>query len=313
MAIGSLLLIPDKGKVEAHYLKFYSKQCGPSNKKAIHGPRQTGAKASVEGAETSTTNKGYECSESVKSPDLPIVVKHYQHKGRFRKYISKSNVVITLCTGQSLQCGLGPSEKEPSPSGCCGRELDLSFKDVTRWELAVRAIERINEIEDLVLFRCDEQGRIEECPGFSLHNSNLVLKYGETEAASLWDVMDIVDGRIDFAPSLVLPMLYGGIHLTAWNYTFPSTVEHILWKISGIGIMAVSPFIMSLTGVMAYPDTETQPLKTLLYTLVVVSGLTSVSYVGFRTFIVLEAFLSLRHSTLGVYAAIPWVQNLPHL
>ena len=32
-----------------------------------------------------------------------------------------------------------------------------------------------------------------------------------------------------------------------------------------------------------------------------------------RIYIVVESFISLRHVPIGVYAAIPWVQDIPHI
>lgn len=32
-----------------------------------------------------------------------------------------------------------------------------------------------------------------------------------------------------------------------------------------------------------------------------------------RLYLVTESFLSLRHVPIGAYAAVPWVQNIPHV
>ena len=36
-------------------------------------------------------------------------------------------------------------------------------------------------------------------------------------------------------------------------------------------------------------------------------------YILSRLYIVVEAFISLRHVPIGVYAAVPWVQAIPHV
>jgi len=34
---------------------------------------------------------------------------------------------------------------------------------------------------------------------------------------------------------MILPLVYGGIHLSAWNFEFPTSVESLLWKLASIG------------------------------------------------------------------------------
>ena len=285
MAIGSVFLVPDGTFSESWYLKVYANEC-----------------------ESLYMTKGI--SGSMRSP---TIVQHYQNEGPCRKINDKPNAAISLCTGQSLRCGIGPSNNMLSSHESHGQELALSHTDIKRWELVAKALKKVVTIEDLARFRCDVNGRIKECQGFSLDGSNLVPNFGEKWSDDEGAFLDFIGSRSDMIPGSVLPLIYGGIHLTAWNYTFPSTVEHILWKISGIGIMAISPFIIAVRGVLSNFDNGKQPFVMLLDILVLVSGFVFVSYLVFRTFIVLEAFLSLRHSPLGVYAAIPWVQNLPHL
>ena len=40
---------------------------------------------------------------------------------------------------------------------------------------------------------------------------------------------------------IILPAFYGGIHLTAWNFCFPSKTEQLLWRISCFNIMGLIP------------------------------------------------------------------------
>ena len=80
-------------------------------------------------------------------------------------------------------------------------------------------------------------------------------------------------------------------------------LEGLLWKISSIGIMGTIPFESLLIVLLTLDEVPAD------YTLWPMSGF----YALCRIYIVLEAFLSLRHVPLGVYAAIPWAQSIPHL
>lgn len=44
----------------------------------------------------------------------------------------------------------------------------------------------------------------------------------------------------------------------------------------------------------------------------VLLGLLALGYVFARLYIVLESFLSVRHLPIGVYAAVPWANYIPH-
>lgn len=351
MTIGSLFLEPDEQRPEARYLKLYPPQyessndteqcsapkateqcestneiggCGSNNETEQHGYHigmggmhvsiQTCANMNVVGGQAqATTNRDYDHQKSVNSLDLPTIVQHYNYKGAVKKIMEGPNVVVALYTGQSLQCGFGPSEENSCSDQAHGWQLALSFKDIRRWELAARAMDRIDAIQNLADFWCDEEGRIETCQGISLDNSNLLPRFGEARRdLGPFALFEIVGGGSDMIPSSILPLIYGGIHLTAWKYAFPSTIEHALWKTSGIGIITAPPVAFIPILAMQYAFAKPQDSYLMLVHMLVCTVI-FVFYVGFRAFIVLEAFLSLRHSPLGVYAAIPWVQNFPHI
>ncbi|KAH6950699.1 hypothetical protein DER45DRAFT_599269 [Fusarium avenaceum] len=117
--------------------------------------------------------------------------------------------------------------------------------------------------------------------------------------------------------AMALPFVYGGVHLFAWNFEFASHIEEVLWKISSIYTAAIFPaylvFEVSLLIVNFYlgSDPEEVPLP-LYYTKVGIAGVVVVIYVASRVFIIMEAFLSLRHVPVGVYISPSWIQAIPH-
>ena len=129
---------------------------------------------------------------------------------------------------------------------------------------------------------------------------------------------------------VALSLLYGGIHLATWNFAFASKTEHLLWKIACIDIMATVPigfpsfywysfYLLGLRellsdrnkliaeALMLFPhDVAVFPNFGFL-------SILSVCYAFSRIYIVIESFISLRHVPIGVYAAVPWVQAIPHI
>ena len=116
--------------------------------------------------------------------------------------------------------------------------------------------------------------------------------------------------------------LYGGLHATAWNEYFPSTIEQWLWRSSAIYI----GFCGGLWIVINYTAQKWAPLNrfwdgwvdgkkgwlhnALIGTLVATCGL---AFILARAYIVLEAFVSIRALPRAAYETPRWSQILPHL
>ena len=108
------------------------------------------------------------------------------------------------------------------------------------------------------------------------------------------------------------------IHLTAWKLQFPSNVEGLLWRVSCIDIIMTSPIIISMAWLMQKLPPKWRVISILdhktveqyfdypLCFLFIVSGLS-------RIYLLVESLTSLRHMPIAVYAAVPWVQNIPHI
>ena len=121
---------------------------------------------------------------------------------------------------------------------------------------------------------------------------------------------------------VVLSLVYGCIHLATWNFAFASKTEHLLWKIACIDIMATVPtIVLCIRGLfylryyLASLSRSFRRSKADLHRYLdyIVFCALSVPYALSRIYIVVESFISLRHVPIGVYAAVPWVQAIPHV
>ena len=138
-----------------------------------------------------------------------------------------------------------------------------------------------------------------------------------------WDsaTIFILENKLFLTILVVLSLVYGGIHVLAWNFGFASEPEHLLWKFACIDTMATVPIaLLCMLGVdfVLELDIFTRNLYGDLDTRyeVVVRALfcaLAVFYVPSRIYVVVEAFISLRHVPIGAYAAVPWVQAVPHI
>lgn len=114
----------------------------------------------------------------------------------------------------------------------------------------------------------------------------------------------------------LLPALYGGIHLSAWGFEFPSHVEALLWKIACIDLAMTSIPIAFLVDLDILSNTKLGwgwQARMGEFLCILILYILLFAYAFSRFYIVTEAFVSLRYVPIGVYAAVPWTQNIPHI
>jgi hypothetical protein len=154
--------------------------------------------------------------------------------------------------------------------------------------------------------------------------------------SSYEDVEDIFiylrDNHLLFMLSIFLPALYGGIHLSAWKFDFPTRAEAILWKTASLIIIGSGILIITISGCvwcvfsalsfdflrLGYIDFISQPGLNRAHRVVQTVCKAVIAFLIFfyglsRVYIVVEAFISLRHVPIGVYSAVPWTQSIPHI
>jgi hypothetical protein len=126
--------------------------------------------------------------------------------------------------------------------------------------------------------------------------------------------------------ALVMPVVYGGIHLSVWNFEFPTALEKLLWKIASIGVAATLPVLFGLglgmkilleIGKMIVSIFRAQSKKKWrdvgerIYPYM--GYLAIIFYILARAYIIVESFVSLRRVPIGVYWTPAWLQMIPHI
>ena len=124
-----------------------------------------------------------------------------------------------------------------------------------------------------------------------------------------------------------LEVTYFGIHLAGWNFTFPTQIERLLWRIASLQLLGVLLFYLIFVTIGAFfyaqiaralfskeatsmlDMTHCFPRWLLLvcyYPIIVAYGLP-------RTYILLEAFVNLRALPLSAYTDVDWLNFIPHV
>ena len=252
------------------------------------------------------------------------IVTHHAANGRTFVFDPPRNMGVAslIRSGQSLSCGIGPAmsvrpiwERRSSPTYDGHLSIPLSEYDIRRWNLAARALARIGE---------------------ELHPSKESVNYLIICAPNIFiDRRGLQVGFYSYfcgwasgglIAALVLNIFYGAAHMSAWNFTFPTSIEHLLWKVACIDIIAGVTSLLALFSIVIYLYRHNWKSLRLaiiaiepgilpwLYRIVIILGLVNVPlYLLSRAFIVVEIFVSLRRVPWGVYATVNWAEYIPHL
>ncbi|PSN66377.1 hypothetical protein BS50DRAFT_526400 [Corynespora cassiicola Philippines] len=197
------------------------------------------------------------------------------------------------------------SAKEPESS------VPLDEVDEERRRLAAEAVVKYPAI----------QSRFERSEDNCLipYTDELVQHYSVNwpNAGLLRRTQSLVMGMVLWGASMV----YGAIHVSAWDYFFPTKTERLLWQLSSIWVTFCAAFWL-LTNLlahffpavdrvwMAYNERRLNWFWTVVITLLCI--LCGSSYIVSRAYLVVEAFVSIREVPLQVYNTPSWSQVFPH-
>ena len=268
----------------------------------------------------------------------PIVESEYCFVIKFKREQEAIRPKPTMCMllpGQYLSCGIGVSERRHA-------RFNLTSADIRRWELCASAINEIlkttsprnkyypadtEKVEHLDMFL--EERELDETfaihiPNFRMNELDRNLDEHIGNSASLLGKTGLFFLYLlrFFIP---LTAAYGGIHLSAWNFEFPSRVESIIWRTacfiiigSSFALLAVPSWqkldMYSMDSYQSFRSRYWVSKEALTRTAGYgFAGLLLLCYGASRLYLVVESFVSLRQVPVGVYAAVPWVENIPHV
>lgn len=104
----------------------------------------------------------------------------------------------------------------------------------------------------------------------------------------------------------IIILIYGAIHLSAWNSYFPTAAEQMLWRVATCVMTGVALIYLVCALVFFWGARDD-------WRVLVLQSLGTAVYVVARTVLVVLSFVGLREVPLGVYETISWVNQLPHI
>ena len=104
-------------------------------------------------------------------------------------------------------------------------------------------------------------------------------------------------------------VVFGGIHCAGWFFNFPSSDEAMLWRVSSAVLTGVA-FLLPLILYLFLENTEGHRRQIFFLAFLMIILLV---YVLSRLFLLVEAFISLRHLTPGMLVLVKWTSFIPHI
>lgn len=144
---------------------------------------------------------------------------------------------------------------------------------------------------------------------------------------TFWDIILTVttlDTPIPLCSVLLMLFINGALHATAWNYHFPTNSEKVLWRISclfiSLGPLAQTLILASIRynkrTQSSYKKISCDPVYRsvpIMLVQILLYGIYYLFYAFSLTFMVIEAFISMRNVPVGSYETIKWLDWWRHL
>lgn len=197
------------------------------------------------------------------------------------------------------------------------RALELTPTDVLRWTQAFKGLRDVCGC-------CDTPVRFLDIIPSELRDS---VSSGGEMTESLRRFRKVVTSLVEsmsvlrresfvFALLVILSILYGGLHLSAWRNPFPTELECVMWRVSCFVMMGMLPVTVGVcmvcSKVVAKLQVSFESYYKVLKAFEVLSLALLMIYGLARVFVIVEAFISLRRQPIGVYWSPDWLQTVPH-
>ncbi|KAI5836698.1 hypothetical protein DFP73DRAFT_361023 [Morchella snyderi] len=103
--------------------------------------------------------------------------------------------------------------------------------------------------------------------------------------------------------------VYGAVHSIAWNSSFPTPTEQLLWRITCISLIVTPLFLYALNFTIHHSTLGR--LWTTLFNFMLLLAIILIFIC--RSYLTIECFISLRFLPAGAYEIVTWETIWPHL
>jgi hypothetical protein len=122
-------------------------------------------------------------------------------------------------------------------------------------------------------------------------------------------VLSVIRGRIPALMGLLVDLVFCCIHIFAWNYTFSSNAERILWRICNVGAAGIPIVCLAIVYIRSIAPAKFDALWAFVLALYILL----ISFYSFaRLAVVVMLFTTLRALPARSYVTPDWGKVIPH-
>ena len=119
--------------------------------------------------------------------------------------------------------------------------------------------------------------------------------------------------RISFSAGAV----FGAIHTIGWNFSFPSKIEAILWRVASTAAAALPaillvPLLLTIWGGPLYTWLNKIRGKSVGRVFGPADWIVMILYASMRLYLLLALFITFRSQPEEIYATVSWSRYIPH-
>ncbi|KIJ10404.1 hypothetical protein PAXINDRAFT_86139, partial [Paxillus involutus ATCC 200175] len=129
--------------------------------------------------------------------------------------------------------------------------------------------------------------------------------WDETIGGALDDDVD-KDGLYSFGAFFIVWVIFGGLHLIAWNFQFPTQAERIIWRVASLTLVT-APCIVFLGLVLGKTVARDDDVPGVITTIMFIIGVVA------RFVLLVLMLASLRDLPSSTYQTVSWTSYVPHL
>jgi hypothetical protein len=100
---------------------------------------------------------------------------------------------------------------------------------------------------------------------------------------------------------------FSALHITAWNWDFPTPIERNLWRMSSLGATVACILVGALLPFMGTGSEWWQRIIVIFF-IMPLWGL----YMCARGILLVQVIICLRRMPDGVYQSVTWTSYIPH-
>ncbi|GJJ06785.1 hypothetical protein Clacol_000981 [Clathrus columnatus] len=144
----------------------------------------------------------------------------------------------------------------------------------------------------------------------SKQDSDLWVKFVTFLVGTLYNDRD----SRNFIAQVLIAAVFGGIHLFAWNYEFPTRVELWLWRVSALSIVGIPLIVLiSLIVLERLLIGDSTPEWILVLSTMYFLPTIVLLYIIARIVILILSIISLRKLPVGTLSNVHWLTFVPHI